>query len=66
MSLPWLSAQYPRNDIPYSSGDYTLAATDMAIRDIVKEDADEHFVVVVSDANLRRYGISPRTVLPME
>lgn len=34
----------------------------MAIREVAKEEADEHFVVVISDANLRRYGISPRHV----
>ncbi len=44
------------------SGDYTLTATELAIRELEKEEADEHFVIVVSDANLRRYGISPRTV----
>jgi hypothetical protein len=46
------------------SGDYTLTATELAIRELEKEEADEHFVIVVSDANLRRYGISPRTVRP--
>lgn len=45
-----------------SSGDYTLTATELAIRELEKEEADEHFVIVVSDANLRRYGISPRTL----
>jgi hypothetical protein len=49
-------------DTAYRSGDYTLTATELAIRDLEKEEADEHFVIVVSDANLRRYGISPRTV----
>lgn len=36
------------------SGDYTLEATDLA-----QEEADEHFLVVLSDANLERYGIRP-------
>jgi hypothetical protein len=49
-------------NITNRSGDYTLTATELAIRELEKEEADEHFVVVVSDANLRRYGISPRTV----
>ncbi|XP_063282038.1 von Willebrand factor A domain-containing protein 8 [Pelobates fuscus] len=41
------------------SGDYTLEATEFAIREIAKEEADEYFVIVLSDANLERYGIPP-------
>lgn len=41
------------------SGDYTLEATDASIRELAREEADEHFVVVLSDANLERYGIRP-------
>lgn len=41
------------------SGDYTLEATDVGIRELAQEEADEHFVVVLSDANLERYGIRP-------
>ncbi|XP_025954961.2 von Willebrand factor A domain-containing protein 8 isoform X3 [Dromaius novaehollandiae] len=41
------------------SGDHTLEGTEHAIRDIAKEDADEYFVIVLSDANLERYGILP-------
>ncbi|XP_075055872.1 von Willebrand factor A domain-containing protein 8 isoform X1 [Mixophyes fleayi] len=41
------------------SGDYTLEATEHAIQEIAKEDADEYFVIVLSDANLERYGIPP-------
>ncbi|KAI9009541.1 AAA domain-containing protein [Gaertneriomyces semiglobifer] len=41
------------------SGDKTLAATEKAVKDIVKDDADDYFVLVLSDANLRRYGIRP-------
>lgn len=41
------------------SGDYTLEATEHAIREIAKEEADEYFVIVLSDANLERYGIPP-------
>ncbi|XP_062958245.1 von Willebrand factor A domain-containing protein 8 isoform X3 [Cynocephalus volans] len=41
------------------SGDYTLEGTEHAIKEIVKEDADEYFVIVLSDANLSRYGIHP-------
>ncbi|XP_067943521.1 von Willebrand factor A domain-containing protein 8-like [Watersipora subatra] len=39
------------------SGDFTLKATRAAIEEISKEDADEHFVIVLSDANFDRYGI---------
>uniref|UniRef100_A0A8C8RXU2 von Willebrand factor A domain-containing protein 8 n=1 Tax=Pelusios castaneus TaxID=367368 RepID=A0A8C8RXU2_9SAUR len=41
------------------SGDHTLEGTEHAIREIAKEDADEYFVIVLSDANLERYGIPP-------
>lgn len=41
------------------SGDHTLEGTEHAIREIAKEDADEYFVIVLSDANLERYGIEP-------
>lgn len=40
------------------SGDHTLAATRHAIESISKEDCDEAIVIVLSDANLSRYGIS--------
>ncbi|XP_032888798.1 von Willebrand factor A domain-containing protein 8 [Amblyraja radiata] len=40
------------------SGDHTLEGTEHAIQEIVREEADEHFVIVLSDANLERYGIS--------
>uniref|UniRef100_A0A7M4DXF6 von Willebrand factor A domain-containing protein 8 n=1 Tax=Crocodylus porosus TaxID=8502 RepID=A0A7M4DXF6_CROPO len=41
------------------SGDHTLEGTEHAVREIAKEDADECFVIVLSDANLERYGIPP-------
>lgn len=41
------------------SGDHTLEGTKHAIQEIVKEEADEYFVIVLSDANLSRYGIHP-------
>ncbi|XP_074047842.1 von Willebrand factor A domain-containing protein 8 [Macrotis lagotis] len=41
------------------SGDYTLEGTEHAIKEIAKEEADEFFVIVLSDANLDRYGIHP-------
>ncbi|KAJ8310233.1 hypothetical protein KUTeg_012098 [Tegillarca granosa] len=42
------------------SGDNTLPATRHAIDSLATEDADEHFVIILSDANFDRYGISPR------
>ena len=42
------------------SGDNTLEATEHAIKTITEVEADEHFVIVLSDANLARYGISPK------
>lgn len=41
------------------SGDNTLEATEHAITTLAEEDSDESIVVVLSDANLQRYGISP-------
>ncbi|XP_006837671.1 PREDICTED: von Willebrand factor A domain-containing protein 8-like [Chrysochloris asiatica] len=41
------------------SGDHTLEGTEHAIKEITKEEADEYFVIVLSDANLSRYGIHP-------
>ena len=41
------------------SGDNTLEATQHAIANLAKEDADECIVVVLSDANFERYGIRP-------
>uniref|UniRef100_A0A8W7PVA6 VWFA domain-containing protein n=1 Tax=Anopheles coluzzii TaxID=1518534 RepID=A0A8W7PVA6_ANOCL len=42
------------------SGDHTLAATELAVDELAKEDCDEAIVIVLSDANLARYGITPR------
>eukprot|EP00040_Diaphanoeca_grandis_P037065 m.239589 g.239589 ORF g.239589 m.239589 type:complete len:1870 (-) comp33748_c0_seq3:356-5965(-) len=43
------------------SGDHTLEATASAIETLSKrDDADERYVIVLSDANLDRYGIHPR------
>ena len=42
------------------SGDHTLEAAKHAVESIVKQEADEHFVIVLSDANLDRYGIRPK------
>jgi len=42
------------------SGDHTIEAAEKAVKEVVKEEADEYFVCLVSDANLRRYHIDPR------
>jgi hypothetical protein len=43
------------------SGDHTLSATVMAINELAtrSDEYDESFVIVLSDANFDRYGISP-------
>ena len=41
------------------SGDNTLAATKHGINALAKEEADEYFVIMLSDANLDVYGIPP-------
>ncbi|CAH0715327.1 unnamed protein product, partial [Brenthis ino] len=41
------------------SGDNTLPAARHAIASLAEEDADEAIVLILSDANLRRYGIAP-------
>jgi len=40
-------------------GDQTIAATQKAIEDLAKEEADAHYVFVLSDANFDRYRIDP-------
>lgn len=42
------------------AGDNTLEATELAIKSLAEEDCDEAIVVVLSDANLQRYGIPPQ------
>ena len=37
-----------------------MEAAEYAVKNITNEEADEHFVIVLSDANLDRYGIRPR------
>ncbi|CAI2169627.1 3146_t:CDS:10 [Funneliformis geosporum] len=44
------------------SGDNTVSATAYAIKDIVKEEADDYFVVVLSDANIQQYRINPEDI----
>ena len=42
-----------------SSGDHTLEAVRAGVDECVSVDADDYLTIIVSDANLRRYGISP-------
>lgn len=39
--------------------DNTISAVTHAIKEITKEEADDYFVVVISDANIHQYNISP-------
>ncbi|CAG5132917.1 unnamed protein product, partial [Candidula unifasciata] len=41
------------------SGDNTLEAAKHHIKALAQEEADEHFVILLSDANFDRYGIRP-------
>lgn len=41
------------------SGDHTLEAAMSAVKQVAVEEADERFVILLSDANLERYGIRP-------
>lgn len=41
------------------AGDNTLQSTEWAVTTLAEEDCDEAILVVLSDANLQRYGISP-------
>lgn len=41
------------------SGDHTLEAAMNAVKQVASEEADERFVILLSDANLERYGIRP-------
>lgn len=41
------------------TGDNTLEAAKLAIASLAEEDSDESIVVILSDANLQRYGIPP-------
>jgi hypothetical protein len=45
------------------SGDNTLSAVRYAVKEIVKEEADEHCVFLLSDANLDQYGIGSKELL---
>lgn len=42
--------------------DNTLPALKKAVDEVAKEEADERIVVLLSDANLDRYGIRPKAI----
>lgn len=44
------------------SGDNTLGAASHAIKTIVQDEADDYFVVVLSDANIAQYNIKPKDI----
>ena len=44
------------------SGDNTILAVTTAIKNVTKEEADDYFVLVLSDANLHQYNISTETI----
>ncbi|ETE59106.1 hypothetical protein L345_15165, partial [Ophiophagus hannah] len=51
-------ALVPNDNVP-KDNKQRLEILKHAIREIAKDDADEYFVIVLSDANLERYGIPP-------
>lgn len=58
LSLP-LQAMYAHAQFCWS-GDNTIKATRQAMTTISQEPADEHYVIVLSDANFSRYYINPK------
>ncbi|KAG1421827.1 hypothetical protein G6F58_003576 [Rhizopus delemar] len=44
------------------SGDNTLGAASHSMKEIVAEEADDYFVVVLSDANISQYNIHPNDI----
>ncbi|TPX32182.1 hypothetical protein SmJEL517_g04613 [Synchytrium microbalum] len=44
------------------SGDNTILAATTAIKNVVKEEGDDYFVLVLSDANIAQYNISPAAI----
>ena len=42
--------------------DNTLGAVSHSVKEIVKEEADDYFVVVLSDANITQYNIHPNDI----
>lgn len=44
------------------SGDNTLGAASHSMKEIVEEEADDYFVVIMSDANITQYNIHPNDI----
>ncbi|KAJ3272681.1 von Willebrand factor A domain-containing protein 8 [Terramyces sp. JEL0728] len=44
------------------SGDNTVSAITTGIKNVVKEEGDDYFVLVLSDANLHQYNIDPAAI----
>jgi uncharacterized protein with von Willebrand factor type A (vWA) domain len=42
--------------------DNTLGAASHSMKEIVKEEADDYFVVIMSDANIAQYNIHPNDI----
>ncbi len=45
-----------------SSGDHTMEALEVGIPEVLKDEGDDYFVFLLSDANLGRYGLSPKEI----
>ena len=41
------------------SGDYTVECLERSVKEVAEADADDYFVIALSDANLARYAITP-------
>ncbi|KAJ3072720.1 hypothetical protein HDU98_003032 [Podochytrium sp. JEL0797] len=39
-----------------------MAAVETVIKDVAKEDADDHFALILSDANITQYNIHPEVL----
>ncbi len=57
----WLFSRYSRI-CSLNDKDNTLNAAANAIKEITKEEADDYFVVILSDANITQYNINPTDI----
>jgi hypothetical protein len=44
------------------SGDNTLGAASHSMKEVVEEESDDYFVVILSDANIAQYNIHPNDI----
>lgn len=49
-------------DLPLVLLDNTLGAAAHSVKEIVTEDGDDYFVVILSDANIAQYNIHPKDI----